>query len=192
MTASQAWDPGQYAGFERERAQPFYDLAALVEREEALHVVDLGCGTGALTAWLHRELGAAETLGLDASETMLASCAQHATATLRFERADIRDWQPERAFDLVLSSAALQWIEDHESLWPRLVAALRPGGQVAVQMPLNEDHPSHVVARALAHEDPYREHLDGYTGRFPTLKPERYLTLLRELGFERTHVRLQI
>jgi trans-aconitate 2-methyltransferase len=192
VTASQAWDPQQYTRFEAERAQPFFDLAGLLERDAAMRVADLGCGTGRLTAWLHGELGAVETVGVDASEAMLEQSREHAGGALRFERGDIASWAPEQAFDLVFSNAALQWVEDHEALWVRLAAAVRAGGQLAVQMPANDEHPSHVIARALAQQEPYREHLDGYVRRFPTLVPARYAALLDELGFERQHVRVQV
>jgi trans-aconitate 2-methyltransferase len=190
--ASGDWDPQQYARFAEERSQPFYDLAALVERRPAMRVVDLGCGGGALTAWLHRELAAAETVGVDRSEAMLAGAAQHAGDGLRFEAGDIRDWAPAQPVDLVFSNAALQWVEGHEALWPRLASFLAPGGQLAVQMPMNDDHTSHVVARRMAGEEPFRSWLDGYERSFPTLAPQRYAEVLYELGFEPRHVRMQV
>lgn len=190
--AGSAWDPGQYERFRDERAQPFYDLAALVEREPAMRIADLGCGTGELTAWLHAELGAAETLGVDSSETMLARAAEQERAGLRFEQADVREWAPIAAPDLIFSNAALQWVDGHEELWPRLAGLLAPGGQIAVQMPVNDDHPSHTVARALAAEPPYAEAMAGYERVFPVLAPDRYAELLWELGFERRLVRVHV
>lgn len=193
-----AWDPAQYQRFAAERAQPFYDLASMVERVPGARVVDLGCGAGELTAWLHRELGASETLGIDADAAMLAQAAQHAGDGLRFESADILAWRPERPYDLVFSNAALQWVEGHEELWPRLASWVAPGGQIAIQMPMNDDHPSHATARALAQEEPYAGALaessaaGGAGGRFPTLAPERYAELLHALGFERPRVRLEV
>jgi trans-aconitate 2-methyltransferase len=187
-----AWDPGQYERFREERAQPFYDLAALVEREPAMRVADLGCGTGELTAWLHAELGAAETVGVDASDTMLARAAEQERAGLRFEQADVREWSPTAAPDLIFSNAALQWVDGHEELWPRLAGLLAPGGQIAVQMPVNDEHPSHTVARALAAEAPYAEAMAGYERVFPVLAPDRYAELLWELGFERRLVRVHV
>ena len=47
-----AWDPAQYEKFAAERAQPFWDLAALLEDRPIRRAVDLGCGTGELTAAL--------------------------------------------------------------------------------------------------------------------------------------------
>jgi trans-aconitate 2-methyltransferase len=191
-TTASAWDPGQYERFREERAQPFRDLAALVEREPAMRVADLGCGTGELTAWLHEQLGAAETVGVDASETMLARAAEHRADGLHFEQTDVREWAPAAAPDLIFSNAALQWVDRHEELWPRLAGRLAPGGQIAVQMPVNDDHPSHTVARELATEPPYAEAMKGYERVFPVLAPERYAELLWELGFERRLVRVHV
>ena len=65
--ATDPWDPDQYARFAEERRRPFHDLAALVQPRPAMRVLDLGCGTGNLTAWLHRTLQAHETVGVDRS-----------------------------------------------------------------------------------------------------------------------------
>lgn len=192
MTAGSAWDPGQYERFREQRAQPYRDLAALVERAEAMRVADLGCGTGELTAWLHETLGARETTGVDSSETMLGRAAPRRRTGLRFERADIRSWTPDRPPDLLFSNAALQWVDRHEELWPRLAGLLGRGGQIAVQMPVSDDHPSHTVARELAGEPPYRDRMAGYERPFPVLPPERYAAMLFDLGFERRLVRLQV
>lgn len=187
-----AWDPLQYERFREQRAQPYRDLAALVEHAPAMHCADLGCGTGELTSWLHAILGAAETVGVDASETMLARAAEQQTVGLRFEQADIREWAPAHPPDLLFSNAALQWVPGHEEVWPRLAGLLAPGGQIAVQMPVSDDHPSHTIARQLAAEQPYRDAMAGYDRPFPVLAPERYAEMLVELGFERRLVRLQV
>ena len=187
-----SWDPRQYERFREQRAQPYRDLASLVEPAESMRVADLGCGTGELTAWLHETLAARETTGVDSSETMLAAAAPRRREDLRFERADIRTWTPAAPPDLIVSNAALQWVERHDQLWPRLCGLLAGGGQIAVQMPVSDDHPSHTIARELAAEPPYRDRLAGYERPFPVLPPERYSELLFELGFERRLVRLQV
>ena len=63
---------------------------------------------------------------------------------MRFERRDLRDVGG--SWDVIFSSAALQWLPDHPALLARLAGWLRPGGRLAVQVPNNFDHPSHVVA----------------------------------------------
>jgi trans-aconitate 2-methyltransferase len=192
IMSGSAWDPTQYDRFRHERQQPFHDLVALLQRRPGLRVVDLGCGTGETTRLLHDTLDAARTLGLDSSETMLARSAGHAAAGLRFERADIAAFDQPGAWDVVFSNAALHWLPDHASLFARLGAALAPEGQLAVQMPHNFDHPSHVVAAAVADEEPFRTALDGFAVRRPVQAPEWYATLLHRLGFGAQHVRLQV
>ncbi len=187
-----AWDPLQYERFREQRAQPYRDLASLVEPAESMRVADLGCGTGELTAWLHAALDARETTGIDSSETMLAEAAPRRHEALLFQRADIRTWTPAAPPDLIFSNAALQWVEHHEELWPRLAGLLAAGGQIAAQMPVSDDHPSHTVARELAGEPPYRDRMAGYERPFPVLPPERYAEMLFTLGFERRLVRLQV
>src|SRR3989475_1065384 len=84
-----AWDPAQYERFRDERARPFLDLLALVRPRPGMRVVDLGCGTGELTARLHDEVAAGETLGIDRSEAMLAPARPAAEGGRRLEAGDI-------------------------------------------------------------------------------------------------------
>jgi len=187
-----AWDPQQYERFRAERMAPGRDLMALVQSKAGMRVVDLGCGTGALTLELQRRLDARDTLGIDRSDAMLARARKLEAAGLRFERGDINDFRAEAAYDLVFSNAALHWIADHEALIARLCRALTARGQLAVQVPINDDHPAHIVAAELASEDPFREPLAGFVHATPVLAPERYLSLLAAQGFRAPHVRLQV
>jgi trans-aconitate 2-methyltransferase len=79
-----------------------------------------------------------------------------------------------------------------EGLLGRLVAGLNPGGQLAVQMPANHDHPSHVVAAEVAGTEPFRTALDSYHRESPVREPEWYALLLDRLGLPDQHVRLQV
>jgi len=189
---SDNWNPAQYERFRDERSQPFFDLLALVEARPQMRVVDLGCGTGEWTRALHQRLSATETLGLDSSAAMLAKTQQFADDGLRFEQGDIAEFAAAGEYDLVFSNAALHWLADHEWLLARLTAALRAGGQLAVQVPANDDHPTHIVAAELARQSPFREAMQGYERRWPVLKPEAYAALLHRLGYKKQHVRLQV
>lgn len=191
-----AWDPALYARFESERSQPFYDLAAMVQERAGMRAIDLGCGSGELTAWLHGRLEAASTLGIDSSATMLERARAQSVPGVAFDAGDIDRLESEpwgaHQYDLVFANASLQWVPDHEALFPRLRTLLAPGGQLAVQMPANEGHVSHVTAMALAREEPYSSALEGYERPLTVLSPVRYAELLHELGFEGQSVRLQI
>jgi trans-aconitate 2-methyltransferase len=188
------WDPGTYETFAAERRQPFDDLLAMVAPVPGGRVVDLGCGTGGLTAELHAATRAATTIGVDASQAMLDSAAQHAGPGLTFERTAIEAFDVS-GFDVIFANASLHWVADHPPLIARLVGGLAPGGQLAFQVPANFDHPSHLLAAEMAGEP-------RWLPRFPAgppasrgttvLSPERYAELLDDLGVEAQHVRLQV
>jgi trans-aconitate 2-methyltransferase len=111
---------------------------------------DLGCGAGELTRTLAERWPDAVITGVDSSEDMLArAAAQPAHPRVRFALGDLRAWRPPAPVDRVVSNAALQWVGDHDALLARLVECLAPGGALAVQMPDNDDEPTHRIAATL-------------------------------------------
>jgi trans-aconitate 2-methyltransferase len=189
--ARDVWNPARYEKFRSERSAPFLDLLGLVEHPTAPRLLDLGCGTGDLTRLAHDRLGARETLGVDASAAMLAKAAAHATKGLSFRLGDIGTFA-EGAFDVVLSNAALHWVPDHAALLPRLAALVAPGGQIALQVPANDAHPSHAVGREIAREPVFAGPLGGFVRESPVLEPEAYAHALFRLGFHAQRVRLEV
>jgi trans-aconitate 2-methyltransferase len=191
---SDRWDPDQYAKFAAERAKPGFDLIAMVAEIPGGDAVDLGCGSGELTARLHDHSRARATLGLDSSEAMLAKARPLSGKGLQFEIGDINDFAAEHDFDVVFANASLHWVPDHPQLLRRLTAALRPQGQLAVQVPANGDHPSHALADEVARQDRFAKYLREAPspGATAVCAPERYSELLHELGFSTQNVRLQV
>jgi trans-aconitate 2-methyltransferase len=143
------WDPAQYLRFGNERLRPALDLLAQIPLDAPLRVVDLGCGAGNVTAILRQRFPEAEIVGVDGSEQMLAK-ARTAAADCTFEQADFFQWQPRHRLDLIYSNAALQWVDRHSTLFPRLLSFLTPGGVLAVQMPNMHAAPLHQTSRQLA------------------------------------------
>jgi trans-aconitate 2-methyltransferase len=196
LTPIDGWNPEQYHRFRSERREPFDDLLDLCEPVPAGRIVDLGCGTGDLTALLHEHLQAGQTVGVDSSEAMLAlATADHKHVPgLSFAAGDIATWLGED-LDLVFANASLQWIDDHLNLLARMRTSLKVGGQLAFQVPANFRHPSHVLARQVALEVPFIDALDGDVpedrGRF-VLSPELYADLLYELGARDQVVRMEV
>jgi len=198
--AAAAWDPDQYSKFAAERARPFFDLLGLLEPVPGGKVIDLGCGSGELTARLHEDVEAATTIGIDTSETMLAKARPLAGNGLLFDMCDIRQFEagsgsgPNGGFDVIFSNAALHWIPNHHRLLRQLAASLRPKGQLAVQVPANGDHPSHAIASEVAQEAPFAENMPDSrpSAAEAVCSPERYAELLDDIGFSQQHVRLQV
>jgi trans-aconitate 2-methyltransferase len=174
------WDPNQYHKFQAQRSAPFYDLLALVDIRPHLKVVDLGCGTGELTRQLAGALPDSDVTGLDSSPQMLEKAAAYAGPNLRFVQGDQAKLSGE--WDLIFSNAALHWTENHAELIGGLYHRLRPGGQIAVQVPSNHDHISHQVIRETASEEPFKTILNGFQRHAPVLSIDQYAQLLFDCG----------
>lgn len=170
------WDPDRYNLFKKERFAPFDDLSRMVHVREGLHAVDLGCGSGELTARLSDMLPQSDIVGIDASPAMLDRAYSLTRQGLRFEIGGIEEVGG--TWDLVFSNAAIHWVDGHETLIPRLFALLRPGGQLLVQLPSNHAHPAHLMITELARTEPFRTALHGWTRRVPVLSLERYAEIL--------------
>jgi len=142
------WDASTYDRFEAERARPSRDLVARIAGLKPRRIVDLGCGSGLSTLELRRVFKKAEIVGVDVSSDMLKAAAKRLPGT-KFVEGDAATFDS-AGFDLVFANAVFHWVPDHIAALARLARALPPGGALAVQMPDNDDEPSHRLMRAVA------------------------------------------
>jgi trans-aconitate 2-methyltransferase len=174
------WNPSQYHQFQSDRFAPFEDLLELITIRPHMRVVDLGCGTGELTRRLADSLPESDVLGIDSSMEMLARARSHACPGLRFENRTMESVYGE--WDLVFSHAAIHWMDDHRTLVPRLLSLVSTGGQLAIQLPSNQTHPTHSLILEIAEEEPFRTALDGWSRSSPVLSISEYAELLYGAG----------
>ena len=138
-------------------------------------------------------------IGIDSSPDILAAAAalDGTRPGLSFRHGDLASWTSDADVDLVLANASLQWAPDHAGVLGRWRAGLRPGGQLAVQVPANAGQPSHTVAARVAASPRYAAAF-GPAGppadqvAANVLEPEAYAAVLHDLGFAEQHVRLQV
>ena len=183
------WDPTRYRQFGAERSRPFYELVARIGATEPGFVADLGCGPGDLTADLCARWPTAQVLGVDSSADMIAAAdevvaglPERSRGRLRFELADVSDWEPARPVDVIVSNAMLQWLPEHEKLLPRWIGHLAPGGWLAFAVPGNFDQPTHRLLRELAQLPRWRDLLAEVTFNRQAADPAEYLDLLARQG----------
>src|SRR5215467_1634916 len=133
-----SWNADQYLKFADERTRPCRDLLAAIDLPSVHQLIDLGCGPGNSTTALADRWPGAEITGLDNASSMIG-VAENAQPQHRWMVREIAEWAMNERdqFDLVFSNAALQWVPDHASLYPRLIDRVRPGGALAVQIPAN-------------------------------------------------------
>ena len=176
------WDPTQYGRYGDQRGRPFHDLTARVEADAPETVVDLGCGSGELTATLARRWPEALVRGVDSSPEMIARAP--AAGSVEFSLGDAEGFDA-TGVDVLVSNAALQWVPTHRELLVRWAGQLRPGGWLAFQVPANFGAPSHVLMRELADSPEWRDRLGGVLrGIESTAPPAEYLDLLAGRAME--------
>ncbi len=176
------WDPDVYARYADERGRPFLDLVARISATSPRRVVDLGCGTGALTARLAERWPAARVEGIDSSPDMIAAAARLDVA-VSFRVEDIEAWTMPADADVVVCNAALQWVPAHRNLLRSWAVAVPPGGWLAFQVPGNFDSPSHALMRSLAMTARWAAVLAGVLHHHePVASPAEYASVLLEAG----------
>ena len=188
------WSPAQYRRFAAERRQPFDALVALCEPCRSGLAYDLGCGPGELTRELPRRLGVARVVGVDSSDAMLQSAAEHADESVSFQQGDLATFVSPTPVDVMFSNAALHWVPDHAAVLAHWRAQLAPGGQLAVQLPCNGDHPAYqAIAITVA------EQRALFSGPLPSVASaenvetvERYVEILHGLGASQLNVHLRV
>jgi trans-aconitate 2-methyltransferase len=164
------WSAAQYLKFEHERTRPVRDLVARIPLAHVETAADIGCGPGNSTEVLRDRYPSARIIGLDSSPDMIQA-ARERLPDIGFEVADIRQWRPKEPLDVILANAVLQWIPDHETLLPALIARLKPGGALAAQMPDNLEEPSHRLMGEVASDGPWAAKLKVATAA----RTERHL-----------------
>jgi SAM-dependent methyltransferase len=130
-------DPAFFAGYSRlerfgagwRQAFELPSLLSLLPDPMGSRVLDLGCGAGQLAHHLAKR-GAAEVLGIDLSENMLALARSHwSHPRVTFQRVAMEDAAfPPNRFELVVSSFALHYVADYHGLCQRIAGWLVRGG----------------------------------------------------------------
>jgi len=178
-----SWEPEQYLKYASERLRPALDLMARIDLAAPRCVVDLGCGAGNVTRLLAQRWPRAHFIGVDNSAEMLAKARGTGPdgANIEWCLADLAEWVGATApasIDLVFSNAALHWLDDHATLFPRLIGIVARGGVLAVQMPSNFHASSHVVLNEVAESPRWRGRLGSLVRPVPVAPVEDYFALL--------------
>lgn len=185
MTGVRDWDAITYdrvARPQEEWARDVLDRLPLAGDET---VLDAGCGTGRVTRQLLERLPRGRVIAVDSAPAMV----KRARAELPADRvevlqADLVDLVLEEPVDAVFSSAVFHWIADHDRLFYRLHAALRPGGRLVAQCGGRGNvEEFHRAVATVAEREPYQQTLGGWSGPWNFAGPQETEERLRRAGF---------
>jgi trans-aconitate 2-methyltransferase len=158
-------------------------------------VLDVGCGTGRLTALLVERLPRGRAVGVDLSANMLAtardSAAPDARPRLRFVHASGAALPFAGAVDAIFSTATFHWVLDHPQLCRSLFRALKPGGRLVAQCGgAGNLARLHAQVEALMHDAPYARFFDRWTDPWEFADAETTRARLAAAGFTDIATRL--
>jgi SAM-dependent methyltransferase len=106
------------------------DLLALLAPQPGERILDVGCGTGHLTAEIARS--GAQVLGIDRSTAMIAQAREN-FRDLSFESHDVCALPFDGEFDAIFSNAVLHWVRPPETAAAAMARALKPGGRLVLE-----------------------------------------------------------
>jgi trans-aconitate 2-methyltransferase len=142
-------------------------------------VLDAGCGTGRVTAALLERLPRGEVVAVDGSPAMVAEARERLGPRVDVRVADLTELELEAPVDAILSTATFHWIADHDRLFERLHAALKPGGRLVAQC----GGEGNVAAVQAAIDRVAEPSLAGWGGPWHFASPAATAARLERLGF---------
>ncbi|HVL80704.1 MAG TPA: methyltransferase domain-containing protein [Actinomycetota bacterium] len=133
-------------------------------------VLDAGCGSGLVTELLCERLPSGRVVAVDADPAMVEKAREHLRDRADVRLVDLVELEMDEPFDAIFSTATFHWIPDHDRLFARLFAALRPGGRLVAQCG-GRGNLERLLAAAdqVAEREPYASHIAHLSrrGNFP-------------------------
>jgi trans-aconitate methyltransferase len=125
-----SWDPARYQDQHSFVWRYGASLLELLDLRPGERILDVGCGTGQLTAEIAKS--GAQIVGLDNSPDMLAEARKNFPA-LTFVPGDAASFRFPEPFDAVFSNAVLHWVKNAEGAVQSIARALHPGGRFVAE-----------------------------------------------------------
>ncbi len=148
-------------------------------------VLDAGCGTGRVTRMLVERLPRGRVIAVDGSVAMVAAAREILRPGDEAFVANLTELELREPVDAVVSSAVFHWIHDHDLLFRRLRAALRPGGRLAAQCGgAGNIDAFRRAGLAVTRRPPYAPHFEDFGDLWFNAGAEQTEARLREAGFE--------
>jgi trans-aconitate 2-methyltransferase len=147
-------------------------------------VLDAGCGSGRITQVLIERLPRGRVIAIDESPSMIGAARERLGPDVDLRVGDLLELRLDESADAILSTATFHWISDHERLFARLRAALKPGGRLVAQC---GGEGNITVLRASANEvlarEPYAQHFIDWQPPWNYAGAEQTRELLLATGF---------
>jgi len=186
------WDAASYdrvSGPQVEWARGVLDRLGLNGGET---VLDAGCGSGRVTRMLLDRLPRGRVIAVDAAPSMVEQARANLGDEVDVRQVELTALDLDSEVDAVFSNAVFHWVGDHDALFRRLHAALRPGGRLVAQCGgAGNVARFHAAAAEVGAEEPFAPHLGGWEGPWNFAGRDETRDRLERAGFEHVQVGLE-
>jgi trans-aconitate 2-methyltransferase len=173
------WDASSYDRMSDPQLAMARDVIDRLDLQGDERVLDAGCGTGRVTAVVVDRVPDGHVIAVDGSEAMVAETRKRFGDAVTAFASDLVELELDEPVDAILSTATFHWIPDHQKLFNRLYAALKPGGRFAAQCG-GAGNIANVQAAIDAVDHPA---LRGWAGPWNYATPEDTTKRLQDAGF---------
>lgn len=178
------WDAGRYHA----AAAPMEEMGVATLSRLPLTgsetVLDVGCGSGRVTAHLCERLPTGSVIGIDLSTDMVEIARETLGGHADIRVGDVLDLELDSPVDAIVSTATFHWIPDHDRLFAKLWALLRPGGRLVAQCGgCGNIRRTLAAAAEVAALPPFAPWFDGWRPRSTFASAEETERRLRDAGF---------
>ena len=183
-TGPREWDAETYDEVSDPQFEWGTEVLARLELRGDETVLDAGCGSGRVAAELLKRLPEGRLIAVDGSAAMIEKACERLGEDVAYLVADLAELEVEQPVDLIFSTATFHWIVDHERLFARLHAALKPGGRLVAQCGGEGNVAEYAQAIARAAADPeFAPHFEGLAAMWNFAPPDATEERLRAAGF---------
>lgn len=183
-TGAREWDAETYDAVSDPQFEWGMEVLERLELRGDEVAVDAGCGSGRVTAELIERLPDGRVVAVDGSAAMVEKAKERLGERADYLVSDLVELDLPEPVDLVFSTATLHWIPDHDALFARLHAALKPGGRLVAQCGGKGNVATHTEAiAAVAARPEFGRHLTQAKGLWNFAGPEETEARLRGAGF---------
>ena len=191
-TGAREWDAETYDAVSDPQFEWGMEVLERLELRGDEVAVDAGCGSGRVTAEHADRLPEGRVIAVDGSAAMVGKAKERLGDRATYLVSDLVELELPDPVDLVFSTATFHWIPDHDALFGRLRAALKPGGRLVAQCGGygNVAHHTRAIA-AVASAPEYGQHLSGGKAIWNFASPEETEPRLAAAGFAEARCWLQ-
>jgi trans-aconitate methyltransferase len=154
-------------------------LIELLNAQPDERILDVGCGTGQLTARI-AETGA-KVVGLDSSPEMIGQARQN-YPKISFVMESVTQMTFDGEFDAIFSNAALHWVLDADTAASAMSRALRKGGRLVAELGGRGNIQTIECAIVATLRRYLGDHVPPSNNYFPSVS--EYTAILERAGFE--------